>query len=160
MAVHLTSHFTAGDIDAYNESPIGRPQRVYTSKKRFPSPEVNKHLGQTVQLVGASCGDTELDNMRFRTTNRDQFSMEKIKFGKAANPETIYEKMALQSRKLPNHTFGKPRSILAHEDRGRNASCLVQHNSTLPNLIKDSGAKPATRERHSMSTMTKALDFT
>lgn len=100
MAVHLTAHFTAGDIDAYNDSPIGRAQRVYRPKKRFLSPEINKHLGQTVVLVGASSGDAELDNMRFKTTNRDQFSIETIKFGKKANPETIFEKMALQSRKL------------------------------------------------------------
>ena len=67
--------------------------------------------------------------MRFKTTNRDQFSLEKIRFGKAANPQTIYEKMALQSRKLVA-TFGKPRSILAHEDRGRNLSTIEQSRTT------------------------------
>jgi len=45
MALHNTPFFTAGDIDKYNESPLGRPQNVYSSKKRFPSPEINKHLG-------------------------------------------------------------------------------------------------------------------
>jgi len=88
--------------------------------------------------------------------------MEKIRFGKAANPQTIYEKMARQSRKLVA-TFGKPRSIIAHEERGRNLSTIDQlHTSkdhmALPSLINqrgDSRAKPdsSKRERNSLSTI-------
>lgn len=40
--------------------------------------------------------------MRFRTTQRSEFNNEKIRFGCAANPKTVFEQMARQSRMKPN----------------------------------------------------------
>ena len=119
--LHTTLHFDGGDIDKYNESPLGRSKIVYGSRKRFLSPDVNMHLGQTCELVGTSTGDKDYDNQRFNTTQRNEFSVDKIKFGARANPnpETMYEAMAKQSRRKLN-LFGRQRGILAHENRGRN----------------------------------------
>jgi len=34
-------HFDAGDIDKYNENPLGRAKITYGSRKRFLSPDIN-----------------------------------------------------------------------------------------------------------------------
>ena len=119
--LHTTLHFDGGDIDKYNDSPLGRAKVVYGSRRRFLSPDVNMHIGQTFEAVGATTGDRDYDNARFNTTQRNEFSHDKIKFGARANPNptTMYEEMAKQSRKRLN-LFGRQRGILAHENKGRN----------------------------------------
>jgi len=158
--LHVTGHFNATDIDKFNGNPVNRNQGVYGSKKRFPSPDVNMHLGQSFHAVGVTSGDANLDNMRFRTTQREQFSIEKVKFGGKANPKTIYEQMALRSRKRVNH-FGRPRSLLAHEDHDR-GNKTIDTSQALPKLGRyneedwRSGSKGGAREadrNHSMSTI-------
>ena len=69
--LHTTQHFDGGDIDTFNNSPLGRKINVYGSKKRFPQLEVNMHLATTYEAVGGSTGDKYLDEQRFRTTMRD-----------------------------------------------------------------------------------------
>jgi len=68
--LHTTMHFDAADIDKYNEEPMNRKKVVYGSRKRFLSPDVNMHIGQTFEAVGASTGDKDFDNQRFSTTQR------------------------------------------------------------------------------------------
>lgn len=112
----MTSYFDAVDIDKFNNSPVARNNCIYHSKKRFRSPDVNMHYQQTTHAVGVSSGDRDIDNMRFTTTNMAEHNETKVRFGlKNANPPTIYETMAKQSRlRLDNN--GRPRSLLAHED--------------------------------------------
>ena len=77
--LHVTAHFDAGDLDKYNTSPMKKANIVYHSKRRFPSIENNMHYGTTFEAVGRnSGGDPELENMRFRTTHRDEHSNEKV----------------------------------------------------------------------------------
>ena len=123
--LHVTHHFDAGDIDKFNESPFRRTNIVYHAKKRFKSPEVNMHYTKTFDAVGTSTGDKELDNMRFRTTNRAEHSPEKVSFVVDANPKTVYEQMAKQSRRKMN-LDGKPRGLLAHVDFGKRGSASVK----------------------------------
>ena len=118
--LHVTHHFDAGDIDKFNESPFRRTNIVYHAKKRFKSPGENMHYTKTFDAVGTSTGDKELDNLRFRTTNRDEHSTEKVSFVVDANPKTVYEQMAKQSRRKMN-LDGKPRGLLAHVDFGKDA---------------------------------------
>ena len=39
------------------------------------------HYGQTFTIVGEDTGDKDFDDLRFRTTNRDEFNFNKTKFG-------------------------------------------------------------------------------
>ncbi len=116
--LHVTNYFDAGDIDKFNESPLGRNKNVYGSKKRFPQLEVNMHLGKTFEAVGGSTGDKEYDNQRFRTTMHDQYDETRVRGGTWVNPKTVWEEMAIQSRKMPI-VGGRPRGLLAHEDFGK-----------------------------------------
>ena len=126
--LHVTHHFDAGDIDKFNESPFRRTNIVYHAKKRFKSPGENMHYTKTFDAVGTSTGDKELDSMRFRTTNRAEHSPEKVSFVVDANPQTVYERMAKQSRRKMN-VDGKPRGLLAHVDfgKGRGSASVKPH---------------------------------
>ena len=157
--LHTTMHFDASDIDKYNESPLGRKKIVYGSRKRFMSPEINMHIGRTFEAVGASSGDKDYENQRFNTTQRQQFSVEKIKFGARANPNptTVYEQMAKNSRKRIN-LFGRQRGILAHEEKGRNVfgakTSLQEAGSVTLNATFNRQDKPdANRERNSVTML-------
>ena len=78
--LHVTEHFDAGDIDLLDGSPIRAKARVYHAKRRFPSPDVNMHYGTTHQIVGGTTGDKDLDDQRFRTTQKSEFCNDKIAF--------------------------------------------------------------------------------
>ena len=85
--IHTTQHFDAGDIDKFNNSPFRRTNIVYHAKKRFTSPNINMHYSTTFEAVGGTTGDKQLDDERFRTTNKDEHNSSKIGFGKMqANP--------------------------------------------------------------------------
>ena len=57
--------------------------------------------------------------MRFRTTQMEEHNTNKIAFGRTqANPKTIFEEMARQSRRKMNYD-GKPNTLLAHEEERR-----------------------------------------
>ena len=95
MTLHVTGHFDAGDIDKFDTNVVGRNNTVYHTKRRFMSPEVNMHLKETFRAVGESSGSKEIDDMRFRTTNRMEHNNEKVRFGGSnANPPTVFEEMA------------------------------------------------------------------
>ena len=80
--LHTTLHFDGGDIDKYNDSPLGRNKIVFGSKRRFMSPDINMHYGQSFQVVGLTTGDRAFDDsMRFATTNREQFCVNRTRFG-------------------------------------------------------------------------------
>ena len=72
--LHTTGHFTACDLDTYNNEVLGRRNTVYGSKRRFMSPAVNMHYGQTFVIVGEATGDKDFDDLRFRTTSRETFN--------------------------------------------------------------------------------------
>lgn len=97
--LHATSYMTGGDIDKCNESPFRRTNQLYHAKRRFPSIQVNMHYQKNFDAVGTSTGNKELDNMRFRTWNRDEHSTQKIQDRNRANPRTVFEDMAMQSRR-------------------------------------------------------------
>lgn len=52
------------------------------------------HYSTTFEAVGGTTGDKQLDDMRFRTTQRDEHNNDKIRFGMQANPKTVFEAMA------------------------------------------------------------------
>lgn len=79
--LHVTQHFDAGDIDKFNNSPVGKSNIVYHAKRRYPNNSVNMHYSTTFEAVGGSSGDPELDDQRFRTTQRDEHNSSKVAFG-------------------------------------------------------------------------------
>ena len=123
--IHVTQHFDAGDIDKFNDSPFRRTNIVYHAKKRFTSPEINMHYSTTFEAVGGSTGNKQLDDMRFRTTNGDVLNNEAVRFGMNANPKTVWETMAKQSRMKPQ-VDGKPRGLLSHVDFTKARGSAVQ----------------------------------
>ena len=96
--LHTTQHFDAGDIDKFNDSPFKRNNIVYHAKKRFTSPAINMHYSTTFEAVGGTTGDKQLDLMRFRTSQGMEHNNDKVRFGANANPKTVHEAMAIQSR--------------------------------------------------------------
>jgi len=87
------------------------------------------HYSTTFEAVGGTRGDKTLDDMRFRTTQRDEHSYENVKFGNNANPKTVFEAMAKQSR-LKACLDGKPRGLLAHVDFGKARNSAQHHKSS------------------------------
>ena len=131
--LHVTQHFDAGDIDKFNESPFRKTNIVYHAKRRYPSSNVNMHYSTTFEAVGGTTGDKQLDDMRFRTTQRDEHNNDKIRFGMQANPKTVFETMAKQSR-MKACIDGKPRGLLAHVDHGK-----ARHSATNKSSLQDVG---------------------
>ena len=125
--LHVTGHFDAGDIDTFDKSAVKQKSNVYHAKRRFMSPDINMHYKETFKAVGNEKGiKNDLDEMRFRTTQQLEHNNEKVRFGGTnANPPTIFEEMAKQSR-LRLNVSGKPRGLLAHEDFGRGMSSLLE----------------------------------
>lgn len=90
------------------------------------------HYSTTFDAVGNKASYQSIDEKdRFNTTQRDQYSPDKIKFAGAAleaNKATVFESMARQSR-LKLNVDGKPRGLLAHEDFGKPAQKRKEKNS-------------------------------
>ena len=122
--LHSTAHFDAGDIDKFNSSPFRRNNIVYHSKRRYQSSNINMHYNTTFEAVGKKSDDPQIDEMRFRTTNRDELSSEKVKFQIDPNPTTVFEDMAKASRKKLV-VDGKPRGLLAHVDKGKTSRYFI-----------------------------------
>ena len=76
--MHVTQHFDAGDIDKFDHSPLKKTNIVYHAKKRFTQPNINMHYTTTFEAVGGSTGDKQLDDMRYRTTQREEHNTEKV----------------------------------------------------------------------------------
>lgn len=92
------------------------------------------HYSSTFDAVGQKASYQSIDDKeRFNTTQRDQFSPNKIKFAAAnlnANVPTVFETMAKASR-LKLNVDGKPRGLLAHEDFGKSAQKRKEKNALL-----------------------------
>ena len=128
--LHVTHHFDAGDIDKVDQSPFKKLVNVYHAKRRFPSMHQNMHYNKNHEAVGTIIGDRELESMRFRTTQMDTHNHDKIKFGRRANPPTVFENMAKASR-FRLSKDGKPRSLLAHEDYRKGSGRRDNTNQSL-----------------------------
>ena len=93
--LHVTAHYSAVDIDKFNNHVVGKTNIPYHAKRRFPSPHQNMHYNKNFEAVGVLTGDKDFDSLRFRTTQTDYHNADKLRFGCSSvnpNPTTVWEK--------------------------------------------------------------------
>ena len=69
-----------------------------------------------------------------------------------ANPPTIFEQMAKQSRQRLN-VDGKPRGLLAHEDYGKGRNSLIDKNALTAKIMEPMDLSKVKTQRNSQSVL-------